>query len=114
MTDTNVVTVIGRLTKDAELKREYGLAVGFFNIATNRKKKDSSTGNYVEEASFLDINVFGKYAETIAPRLKQGTQVCVAGELKQERWTDRARQQKSRVVIVADSIQIIGGCKSNE
>ena len=110
MTDTNVVTIVGRLTKDAELKRNPGLSVGFFTIATNRKKKDSSNGNFVEEASFIDINVFGKYAETITPSLKKGVLVCVAGSVKQERWQERATgQSRSRVVIAADSIQIFGG-----
>jgi single-strand DNA-binding protein len=109
MTDTNITTVVGRLTKDAELKLNTGLQVGFFTIATNRNKKKTD-GNYIEEASFLDINVYGKYAETITPRLKKGTQVCVVGSLKQDRWTDGTTgQSKSRVVITADSIQIFGG-----
>jgi single-strand DNA-binding protein len=110
MTDTNVVTIVGRLTKDAELKQNPGLPVGFFVIATNRKKKDNNSGNFIEEASFLDINVLGKYAETITPNLKKGTQVCVVGCVKQERWQERGTgQNRSRVVITADSIQILGG-----
>ena len=108
MTDTNVVTIVGRLTKDAELKQT-GISVGFFTIATNRRKKDHN-GNYIDEASFLDINVYGKYAETIIPSLKKGVQVCVVGKLKQERWTDdRTGQNKNRIVITADAIQIFGG-----
>jgi single-strand DNA-binding protein len=108
--DTNVITVVGRLTKDAELKLE-GIQVGFFTIATNRKKKDHN-GNYADEASFFDVNVYGNYAGIITPILKKGVQVCVVGELKQERWTDKGtKQNKSRVVISADSIQIIGGKK---
>jgi len=106
--DTNVTTVVGRLTRDAELNQHSGLTVGFFTIASNRKKKEPS-GNYVEEASFFDIIVYGKYAETIIPRLKKGVQVCVVGSLKQERWNDTAGQNKSRVVVTADSIQILGG-----
>jgi single-strand DNA-binding protein len=106
--DTNVVTVIGRLTKDAELRQNQGLSVGFFSIAVNRKKKDGP-GGYTEEASYFDISVYGKYAATITPRLKKGTAVCVTGSLKQERWADASGQKKSRVVIAADSVQIIGG-----
>jgi single-strand DNA-binding protein len=107
--DTNVVTVIGRLTKDADLKQGTGLPVGFFTIATNRKKKDGS-GNYTEETSFIDINVVGRYAEIITPSLKKGVQVCVVGELRQERWTDGATgQNKSRVGVTAKSVQITGG-----
>jgi len=108
MEDTNVTTIVGRLTKDAELKQNGGLQVGFFTIASNRKKKKQD-GNYTEEASFFDINVFGKYAEIITPRLKKGTQVSVVGSLKQERWKDNAGQARSRVVLTADTIQIFGG-----
>jgi len=107
MTDANVTTVVGRLTKDADLKLNTGQSVGFFTIATNRNKKKPD-GNYTEEASFFDINVYGKYAEAITPRLKKGTQVCVVGSLKQDRWKD-ATGQRSRIVITADTIQIFGG-----
>ena len=108
MVDTNIATVVGRLTKDAELKQT-GLSVGFFTIATNRMKKEQS-GNYIEEASFLDVNVYGKYAETIIPKLKKGVQVCIVGSLKQDRWQERGTgQNKSRVIITAESIQIFGG-----
>jgi len=109
--DTNVVTVIGRLTEDAELKYSgtqfSGMPIGFFTIANNRKKKEN--GNYVEEASYFGINVYGKYAETIIPSLKKDVQVCVVGSIRQERWADRAGQNKSRVVITANSVQILGG-----
>jgi single-strand DNA-binding protein len=109
MTDTNVTTVVGRLTKDAELKLNTGMQVGFFTIATNRKKRKPD-GNFTEEASYLDINVYGKYAETITPKLKKGMQVCVVGSLKQDRWKNGATgENKSRVVITADTIQIFGG-----
>jgi single-strand DNA-binding protein len=106
--DTNVSTVVGRLTKNAELKLNTGLQVGFFTIATNRKKKNTD-GSYAEEASFLDVNVYGKYAEAITPKLKKGTQVCVVGSLKQDRWINGTGETKSRVVITADTIQIFGG-----
>jgi len=108
MTDTNVATIVGRLTKDAELKQDC-LSIGFFTIATNRSKKKPD-GNHADEASFIDINVYGKYAETIIPKLKKGALVCVVGSLKQERWQERGTgQNKSRVIITADSIQIFGG-----
>jgi len=104
--DTNIVTVVGRLTKDAEFKRSE-LSIGFFTIAVNRKKKQPN-GDYENEMSFFDVNVFDKYAETIIDRLKKGTQVCVTGKLKQERWTDQ-KGQHSRILITANSIQIFVG-----
>ena len=105
--DTNVTTIIGRLTKDAELKQE-PLQIGFFTIATNQKKKNSD-GSQEPEASFFDVNVFGNYAEVIIPQLKKGQQVSIIAELKQERWTDKEGNKKTRILLVAKSIQIIGG-----
>jgi single-strand DNA-binding protein len=103
--DTNVTAIIGRLTRNAELKKLPALTVGFFTIATNRKKKNPD-GSYEPEASFFDVNIFGKYAEIMTPDLKQGVQVSITGELKQERWKDNG-VSRSRVVLLANSIQII-------
>ena len=107
--DTNVNVIVGKLVRDAEIKKTCNLTVGFFTIAVNRKKKEAS-GNYTEEASFFDVNVYEKYAEVIIDRLKKGVQVSIVGSLKQERWIDKnTGENKSRVVITANSIQILGG-----
>jgi len=103
--DTNNVTVIGRLTRDAELKQA-GMQIGFFTIMNYRKKKEND-GSYKKDAMYFDINVYDKYAETIIPRLKKDMQVCVVGSMKQERWQADG-QNKSRIVVTADSIQILG------
>ena len=108
--DTNVITLVGRLTKDAELKDAPGFSITFFTVATNRKSKDYN-GNFIPEASFFDVNAYGKYAEIITPSLKKGVQVIITGELKQERWQDSSGSKRSRVVLVANSIQILGGKK---
>jgi len=106
--DINHTVQVGRLTKDAEIKDASGLKIVFFTIATNRKVKDKS-GNFTPEASFFDVNVFGRYAEIMYPDLKKGVQVIIDGELKQERWTDNGGQNRSRVILIANSIQTIGG-----
>jgi len=109
MEDTNVTVLVGRLTKDADLKLFEELQVGFFTIATDRKKKKPD-GSHTEEASFFEVNTFGRYAEIIVPKLKKGIQVCVTGSLKQERWKDKKTQEnRSRLVVTADAIQILGG-----
>jgi len=108
MDDINTVTVIGRLTRDAELKPSQ-YPIGFFTVAVNRKKKHAD-GNSENEASYFDVDVYNEYAQIMTPKLKKGMQVCVDGELKQERWIDReTKQNRSRVVIAAKTIQILGG-----
>jgi len=106
--DMNVLTIVGQLTKDAEMTHNKIFPVLFFTIATNRKRKNQD-GSFIAEASFFDVNVFGKYAETMIDRLKKGVKVIIVGELKQERWTDNSGVNKSRVVLIANSIQVIGG-----
>ena len=105
--DMNTVTIIGRLTRDMELKyTSGGMAIGKFSLAVNRKKKSGE--QWVEEASFFDVTCFGKTAENLAQYMTKGKQVCVDGSLHQDRW-EKDGQNMSRVVINADNIQLLGG-----
>jgi single-strand DNA-binding protein len=106
MTDYNHCAFIGRLTRDAELKYlPSGTAVCNFSIAVNRSipPKDDG-GEWKNEASFLDVQLWGKAAESKAPKLLKGKQVLVAGSIRQDRW-EKDGQNHSRVYIVADSVQ---------
>jgi single-strand DNA-binding protein len=107
MTDLNRVTVIGRLTRDCELKYTgSGLAICRFSLANNYRKK---TGNdWGEEVNFFDFVFFGRSAEALSKYLTKGKQVAVAGELRQNRW-EQDGQKRSKVEIVASDIQLLGG-----
>jgi len=99
--------MIGRLTRDAELKYTVnGQAVCKFAIAVNRQKKEGD--NWVGDANFFDIILWGKSGETINQYLLKGKQIAVSGELRQERW-EKDGQSRSRVEIVANTIQLLGG-----
>ena len=105
--DMNTVMIIGRLTRDMELKyTSGGMAIGKFSLAVNRKKKNGD--QWVEEASFFDVTCFGKTAENLAQYMTKGKQVGVDGSLHQDRW-EKDGQNMSRVVINADNIQLLGG-----
>ena len=107
MTDLNHVTLIGRLTRDAELKyTPNGFAISNFSIAVNRRRKNGE--QWVEEANFFDITLYGKSAESLKQYLIKGKQVAVDGELRQDRW-EQDGQPRSRVVIAANNIQLLGG-----
>ena len=107
MNDLNHVTLIGRLTQDAELKyTQNGYAISSFSIAVNRSRKNGD--QWVEEANFFEISLFGKAAENLKPYLVKGKQIAVDGELRQDRWESEG-QKRSKVVIVANSIQLVGG-----
>lgn len=104
--DINSVVLVGRLTRDAELKyTNSGLPISKLGLAVTRKRKKD--GQWTEEANFFDILLWGKIAEVLQPYLVKGKQIAVQGELSQNRW-EQDGQSRSRVEIVANSIQLLG------
>ena len=74
MTDNNVVSINGRLVRDAELRfSTSGAAVLRFSIAVNRSVKKGD--KWEDEASFFDCTMFGKMAESVSKYLNKGKQV---------------------------------------
>ena len=109
--DINSVVIVGRLTRDAELRYlNSGTAVASISIAVNRSKKDGD--QWISEANFFDVSYFGKGAEGIKPYLTKGTQIAVQGSLRQDRW-EKDVQKFSRVNILADSIELLGSRSSS-
>ncbi len=107
MADVNHVILIGRLTRDAELKyTSGGQPVCKFGLAINRRKKQGD--QYVDEANFFDIVLWGKAGESLNQYLTKGKQVAVEGELRQDRW-EQDGQARSKVEIMANNVQLLGG-----
>jgi single-strand DNA-binding protein len=102
--DLNSVLVEGNLTRDPELSyTSSGTAVGRMSLACNRYyKKDEE---YHEEVSFFDIQVWGRQAETCNEYLKKGRGVRVIGRLKQDRWQDQEGNPRTRVYVVAATVE---------
>lgn len=102
--DINNVVLVGRMTKDFELKfTSGGMAIGKISLAVGRSVKKNE--QWTNESSFFDVTIFGKYAETLNKWLHKGSRVAVKGELRQERWQDKEGKAQSRVGIVADEVQ---------
>ena len=109
MADINRVILIGRLTRDAELKyTNTGSAICKFSIAVNRRRK--SGDGWVDEVSFFDIAAWGKMGESLNQYLVKGKQIAVEGELRQDRW-EQDGQPRSKVEIFAMNIQLLGGAR---
>ncbi|NLK46011.1 MAG: single-stranded DNA-binding protein [Treponema sp.] len=107
MNDLNQIMIIGRLTRDAELKYTAGgLAISNFSIAVNRRRKSGE--QWVDEVSYFDVSLFGKSAENLNQYLIKGKQVGIQGELRQDRW-EQDGQNRSKVFIVALNVQLLGG-----
>ena len=110
MADINIVVVVGRLTRDAELKYTAGgQAVCKFSIAVNRRRKDGD--KWEDEPNFFDVVLWGRQGETLTQYLVKGKSVGVSGELRQDRWQQDG-QNRSKVEIVASTIQLLGGSPS--
>jgi len=111
MADLNHVVLIGRLTREAELKyTSGGQAVCKFSIAVNRRKKNGD--QWEDEANFFDIVVWGRQGESLHPYLIKGKMVGVDGELRQDRWQQDG-QNRSKIEIIANYLQLLGGGSSS-
>ena len=111
MIDINRVVLIGRLTRDAELKSiASGQTVCKFSIAVNRRRKNGD--QWEDEPNFFDIVVWGRQGEALHQYLVKGKMVAVDGELRQDRW-EQDGQNRSRVEIVANNLQLLGGGAGN-
>jgi single-strand DNA-binding protein len=107
MADINNVVLVGRLTRDAELKYTAGgQAVCKFSVAVNRRRKNGE--QWEDEANYFDVVLWGRQGESLNQYLLKGKSVGVEGELRQDRWQQDG-QNRSKVEIVANNIQLLGG-----
>lgn len=106
--DVNSVTLIGRLTRDPEFRTtNSGTSVCDLGLAVNESVKRGE--EWQEDVSFFDITVWGRQAESVATHMAKGRQVGIAGRLKQERWENDQGEKRSKVKVVANTVQFLGG-----
>lgn len=106
MGDLSVAVIVGRLTRDAELKyTSSGQAVCSFSVATGSRVKKQD--QWVDESSFWDVDLWGKRAESINQYLTKGKLVAVQGDMRQDRW-EKDGQQRMKVRITANDVQLVG------
>ncbi len=104
----NKVVLVGRLTRDPELRHtNTGRAVAGLGLATSRAWR-TDQGELKEETTFVDIEAWGKQAETIARYLRKGRPVLVEGRLQTDQWEDRnTGQKRSRLKVVLDNFSFL-------
>jgi len=109
MASFNRVVLMGNLTRDPEIKyMPSGTAVATFGLAVNRRYT-SKDGERKEEVDFFDIETWSKTAELCSEYLNKGRSVLVEGRLKQDRWEDENGNKHSRLKIIAQTVQFLGG-----
>ena len=109
MANFNSVVIVGRLTRDPELRyAPSGAPVCSFGVATSHHYTKPD-GQKTETTTFLDVSVWRRLAETCQQFLKKGREVLVMGTLRQSRWTDpKTNQPRSKIRVVAQTIQFFG------
>jgi single-strand DNA-binding protein len=101
---SNVVSVVGNLTREPELRyTPSGAAVCKFGLAVNRSYANRN-GDRVEQTDFFDVTAWRELGENIAESLTVGSRVIVTGRLQQDRWENEGGEKRSKVHIVADEV----------
>jgi single-strand DNA-binding protein len=108
MSDLNRVTLVGRLTRDPEVRyTSGGMPIVNLGLAVNGRQKDAN-GNWGEKANFFDVKMFGERYERLAQHLEKGRRVGIDGRLEWSSW-EADGQKRSKVEIVAQDIQFLDG-----
>ena len=104
MVSFNRVVLAGNLTRDPELRfTNDGIPVCSFGLAVNRVRSRS------EEVDFFDISAWRELGETIANYKKKGDPILLEGRLQFRTWEAQDGSKRSKVDVVADNIQFLGG-----
>lgn len=104
--DINRVTLVGRLTRDPELRHlPSGSPVLQLGLAVNGRQKDE-TGNWVDKPNFFDVKIFGNQAEMLSQHLAKGRRVGIDGRLDWSSW-EKDGQKRSKVEVVAFQVQFL-------
>src|ERR1700755_3527009 len=107
MASFNRVILVGNLTRDPELRYiPSGTAVTDIGLAVNDRVKRGD--QWVEEATVVDVTLWGRAAGTRNECLSKGSPVLIEGRLKLDRW-EKEGQKHSKLKVVGERLQMLGG-----
>jgi single-strand DNA-binding protein len=109
MASFNKVLLLGNLTRDPEVRyTPKGSAVCDLGIAVNRSYT-TDAGEKREEATFVDVTLWGRTAEVAGEYLKKGRPVFIEGRLQLDSWDDKQTGQKrSKLKVIGETMQLLG------
>jgi len=113
MANFNKVLLMGNLTRDPEVRyTPKGTAIANIGLAVNRTWTNEN-GEKKEEVTFVDVEVWGRQAETMGQYLSKGRPLFVEGRLKLDSWDDKETGQKrSKLKVVCEHFQFLGAPKA--
>lgn len=108
MADLNKVFLIGNLTRDPEMRQVNDRSsVTKMGLAINRRFT-TRNGEDREETCFVEVEVWGRQAETCNQYLRKGAPACVEGRLTLDQWEDQNGQRRSRLYVTGERVQFLG------
>lgn len=109
MPSLNRVELMGNLTRDPNLERtQSGKPHVTLGLAINRKWKDDA-GALHEDVTYVDVEVWGRTAETVNQHLAKGAPVFIEGRLALDQWQDKETgKNRQRMKVIAERIQFLG------
>ena len=108
----NRVFLMGNVTRDPELRYiSNGSAVTEIGLAINDRRK-SSSGEWVEETTFVDITLWGRTAEIAGEYVTKGAPLLIEGRLKLDMW-EKDGKKNSKLRVVGDRMHLIGSRGAN-
>ena len=106
MSNFNKVILLGRLTRDPELRYTAGgTAVAKMGFAVNNRTKQGE--EWKEEPCFVDVVAFSRQAENCNEYLSKGSLALVDGRLSYRKWETEDGQTKSKLEVVANNVQFL-------
>ena len=109
-TNINRVILTGNLTRDPELRSTPGgMSVCSLRIASNTRRKDNTTGEWVDKPNYFSVTVWGAQGENCARFLSKGRPVALDGRLEWREWEAQDGTKRQAVEVVADTVQFLGG-----
>lgn len=110
--DINQVVMVGRLTRDPELRQVgSGTSLCSFGIANNRVYV--TNGEKREEVSFFNCTAWGRLGEIINQYCQKGKQIAITGRLRQNSYENQEGKKVSTVEVVVENMQLLGSRSDN-
>jgi single-strand DNA-binding protein len=115
MASVNKVILVGNCGRDPEVRyTPSGTAIVSMSLATSSRRKDKSTGEYVDDTQWHRLTFIDRLAEIAGEYLKKGKQVYVEGWLKYGKFTDKDGIERYTTDIVVNSLQLLGAREEGE
>ena len=104
----NKVVIAGNLTRDPELRETpSGFQILSFGVAVNDRRKNNTTGEWMDYANFVDCTMFGNRAESVSRFLSKGAKVAIEGKLRWSQWEAQDGSKRSKLEVVVEELEFM-------